>query len=131
MNNKRYLNVKHNLEAFLNQNLTSEQLLAFLQQQQEEIEYGAAQAKAVQMPPEALEDFAEELELGFEGISLWEEGLAGLIETVSSSHPENFQPYLDLCWQGSIKLDQAAQANHNNQVAAESLMMESATDSQF
>ncbi|MEW6281026.1 MAG: hypothetical protein AB1758_20600, partial [Candidatus Eremiobacterota bacterium] len=52
--------------------------------------------REIEIPPEAVEDFREELEVGFTGIQLYNEGLQRMLMFVEDPNPAHLEEGLEL-----------------------------------
>ncbi len=81
--------------------------------------------KKMPIPEEILEEIREELELGFSGITYWNDGVARLALFPDDPDVEHLEEGLELCRQGNDLLNEAAQLNRSNYKKVETLFRES------
>lgn len=83
--------------------------------------------KKLPIPEEIIDEIREELELGFSGITYWNDGMARLTQFLDDPSVEHLEEGLDLCQQGNDLLNEAAQLNRTNYRRVEQLYRESST----
>lgn len=97
-----------------------EQLAEKLQEQEDFI-------RQIEIPPEAIEEVREELEVGFSGILHWNNGVARLAKFIEETDVTHLEEGLELCRQGNELLNEAMQINRENFKRIEALYRESAS----
>lgn len=70
--------------------------------------------REIPIPDEAAEDFREELEVGYTGIDLYNQGVQRMFEFVADSDPVHLQEGLDLVRQGNESINEAMRINREN-----------------
>jgi hypothetical protein len=83
--------------------------------------------KNMPIPPEIIDEIREELEVGFSGITYWNDGVARLAQFPDDPDVEHLEEGLELCRQGNDLLNEAAQLNRANYKRVETLYRESST----
>ena len=83
--------------------------------------------KNMPIPPEIIDEIREELEVGFSGITYWNDGVARLALFPDDPDVEHLEEGLELCRQGNDLLNEAAQLNRANYRRVETLYRESST----
>ncbi len=83
--------------------------------------------KKMPIPEEIIDEIREELELGFSGITYWNDGVARLAQFPDDPVVEHLEDGLELCRQGNDLLNEAAQLNRANYKRVETLYRESST----
>jgi hypothetical protein len=83
--------------------------------------------KNMPIPPEIIDEIREELELGFSGITYWNDGVARLAQFADDPDFEHLEEGLELCRQGNDLINEAAQLNRANYKRVEALFRESST----
>lgn len=83
--------------------------------------------KNMPIPPEAIDEIQEELELGFSGITYWNDGVARLAMFADDPDIEHLEEGLELCRQGNDLINEAAQLNRVNYQRVEERFRESST----
>jgi hypothetical protein len=97
-----------------------EQLMDRLAQREEDI-------KKLPIPEEIIDEIREELEIGFSGITYWNDGVARLARFPEDPDVEHLEEGLELCRQGNELLNEAARLNRANYRRVEQLYRESST----
>lgn len=83
--------------------------------------------KNMPIPPEIIDEIREELEIGFSGITYWNDGLARLAQFPDSPEVEHLEEGLELCREGNDLLNEAATLNRANYERVEALYRESSS----
>lgn len=83
--------------------------------------------KNMPIPPEIIDEIREELELGFSGITYWNDGVARLAQFADDPDVEHLEEGLELCRQGNDLINEAAQLNRSNYRRVEALYRESSS----
>lgn len=83
--------------------------------------------KKMPIPDDIIDEIQEELELGFSGITYWNDGVARLALFPDDPIIEHLEEGLELCRQGNDLLNEAAQLNRANYKRVEALYRESST----
>lgn len=83
--------------------------------------------KNMPIPPEAIDEIQEELELGFSGITYWNDGVARLAQFADDPDIEHLEEGLELCRQGNELINEAASLNRVNYRRVEEQYRESST----
>lgn len=83
--------------------------------------------KQIEIPPEAIEEVKEELEVGFNGIALWNDGVARASQFVDDGDFNHLEEGLDLVRQGNDLLNEAMRINRENFKRVEAMYRESST----
>lgn len=70
--------------------------------------------REVDIPAEAMETLREELEVGFEGIDLYNKALLAFRQFVGSKDPNFLRTGLEMAWLGNEKINLARRINRRN-----------------
>ncbi|MGM9998804.1 MAG: hypothetical protein ACI38Q_05370 [Candidatus Bruticola sp.] len=70
--------------------------------------------RSIDIPEEAAEDFKEELEVGFEGIKLYNQGMQVFFAYVESEDPALLEEGLELVRRGNERINEAMRINREN-----------------
>lgn len=70
--------------------------------------------REIPIPDEAAEDFREELEVGYTGIDLYNQGVQRMFDFVADANPLFLEEGLDLVRQGNEFVNQAMRINREN-----------------
>lgn len=79
----------------------------------------------ITIPDEAAEDFREELEVGYTGIDLYNQGVQRMFDYLSDSDPAHLEAGLDLVRQGNEYVNEAMRINRENRRKLEELYSDS------
>lgn len=102
-----------------------ERFKEYIEQLSEKLSEREEFIKSLPIPEDIIDEIREELELGFSGITYWNDGLARLIEFTSDPCVEHLEEGLDLCQQGNDLLNEAVALNRTNYRRVEELYRES------
>lgn len=83
--------------------------------------------KQIEIPPEAIPEVKEELEIGFTGIALWNDGVAAAAQFIDERDVAFLEEGLELVRQGNEHLNEAMRINRENFKRVEALYRESST----
>lgn len=83
--------------------------------------------KNMPIPPEIIHEIQEELELGFAGITYWNDGVARLAQFPDDPDIEHLEEGLELCRQGNDLINEAAKLNRVNYQRVEERFRETST----
>ncbi len=83
--------------------------------------------KQIEIPPEAIPEVKEELEIGFNGIALWNDGVAAAAQFIDEQDVSFLEEGLELVRQGNDHLNEAMRINRENFKRVEALYRESST----
>jgi hypothetical protein len=81
--------------------------------------------REIEIPSEAMEDFREELEVGFVGISLYNQGLERMLGYVEDGDASHLDEGLDLVRQGNDHINEAMRINRENRRKLEEMYIDS------
>jgi hypothetical protein len=85
------------------------------------------QIREIEIPPEAVEDFREELEVGFSGIQLYTEGVQRMLLFVEDPNPAHLEEGLELARQGNDHINEAMRINRENRRKLEEMYIDAST----
>lgn len=83
--------------------------------------------RQIEIPPEAIEDMREELEVGFAGIAHWNDGVARIAQFLDEPEIAHLEEGLEICRQGNEMLNEAMRINRENYKRVEAMYRESST----
>ena len=83
--------------------------------------------RAIEIPPQTIDQFRAELEAGFTGITLYHEGLNKMAAFVESQDPANLTEGLELVKQGNNYLNEALRLNYSSQKKYEEMYLDAAS----
>lgn len=75
--------------------------------------------REIDIPPDAVESLKDELEVGFEGIDLYNQSLLHFRQFVTSRDSGLLRSGLELAWAGNEKINEARRINRSNRVQDE------------
>jgi len=83
--------------------------------------------RAIEIPPQTIEQFRAELEAGFTGITLYHDGLNRMHSFVESQDPEVLAEGLELVRQGNDHLNEALRLNYSSQKKYEEMYLDASS----
>lgn len=105
----------------------TDQFADYIDQLAEKLQERENFIRQIEIPPEAIEDMREELEVGFSGISHWNDGVNRLAQFIEETDIAHLEEGLDLCRQGNDLLNEAMRINRENFKRVEAMYRESST----
>lgn len=106
---------------------TPEQFGDYIEQLAEKLAERENFIKQIEIPPEAIEEVKEELEVGFSGIAHWNDGVSRMMQYLEDADISHLEDGLDLCRQGNDLLNEAMRINRENFKRVEAMFRESST----
>lgn len=101
---------------------TDDAFTTFLDQVAEMVAQREAQARDLEIPAEAFEEFRLEIEAGFAGIERFSTGITTLRAYLIDRDPSHLDEGLEIIREGSDALNRAVQLNYENRRALETLL---------
>lgn len=83
--------------------------------------------REIDIPPESTSEFEEELAIGFEGISLYEQGIQEMLGFIQTKDPVHIDSGLAMIRQGNDRINQAMHINRQNRKKLEEMYIEGTT----
>lgn len=83
--------------------------------------------RAIEIPPQTIEQFRAELEAGFTGISLYHEGLQRMASFAETQDPAALTEGLELVKQGNDYLNEALRLNYASQKKYEEMYLDASS----
>lgn len=125
--NQRLLEVEEAAEKAASGEWTPEEFGQFVEEVAQALVEHEEHIRQIEIPPEAVEDFREELEVGFNGIQLWHEGVARLGLFLEEPDVAHLEEGLELCRQGNDYINEAMRINRENRKRLEEMYIDSST----
>lgn len=83
--------------------------------------------RAIEIPPQTIDQFRAELEAGFTGITLYHDGLAKMASYAETQDPDVLSEGLDLVRQGNDYLNEALRLNFSAQKKYEEMYLDASS----
>lgn len=83
--------------------------------------------KAIEIPPQTIDQFRAELEAGFQGISLYYEGLQRMQSFIETLDPADLHDGLDQVKRGNDFLNEALRLNYSSQKKYEEMYLDASS----
>lgn len=83
--------------------------------------------RSIEIPPEAIEDFREELECGFQGITLFYEGVNRMSQYLEALDVTCLEEGLEIVKHGNDQINEAMKINRANRQKFEEMYLDSST----
>ena len=125
--NERYLQLKEAGENVASGAWTVDQYAFFLDHISRVLAQKEQEIRDIEIPPEAFEDFRQELEIGFAGIELYSNGIALMREFLGDGNVGHIQEGLDLIRDGNEMINEAMRINRENRRKLEEVYIDSST----
>lgn len=113
----RYLVFRNAVHGALEGRIPQPDFKRFLDEESFKMAQREQEIRQLEIPPDALEDFREELEVGFEGIELYNKALFHFRQYSTSGDVTFARGGLDLAWAGNQKINEARRLNRKNRAA--------------
>lgn len=113
----RYLVFRNAVRDVLEGRSAAESFKRFLDEESFKMAQKEQEIRQLEIPPDALEEFREELEVGFEGIELYNKALFHFRQFSTSGDGAFARSGLDLAWAGNEKINEARRLNRKNRAA--------------
>ncbi len=110
----RFNDIKNAVENVKNRAWSLQKFESFLQNLMKMLARFEQDIREVEIPEESYDDFAGELDIGFNGVDLYNEGLANLMLYVDDQNEAYLDQGLDLVFQGNAKINEAIRINRNH-----------------
>jgi hypothetical protein len=110
----RYLVFRNAVRELLDGRWSVDDFKRFLDDQSFKMAQKEQEIRELEIPPDALEDFREELEIGFEGIDLYNKALVHFRQYVSTLDNAYARSGLELAWAGNEKINEARLVNRKS-----------------
>lgn len=124
--NERYLQIKAASDQVLAGTWTIDEYSAFLHDLKAVLSQKEQEIREVEIPEEALEEFSEELTVGYRGIDLYNEGISYLMKYLEDTNPVNITHGMNLIFEGNERINEAMRINRENRRRLEELYIDTA-----
>lgn len=125
--NERYLQLKDAGDKVLGGEWTKEQYASFLDHIGRVLARKEQEIRDIEIPSEAYEDFRAELELGFQGIEMYNRGIATMRLYLADKNPAHVHEGLELILDGNEAINEAMRLNRENRRKMEDAFIDSST----
>lgn len=110
----RYNDIKKAVEKIKHGEWNMSRFEAFLQELMAMLSRFEQEIRDVNIPEESYDDFSMELDIGFNGVDLYNEGLANLMLYVTDQNNSYLETGLDLIHKGNSKINEAIRVNRSH-----------------
>lgn len=124
---ERYYQLREAGDLVVNGEWTVEEYGEFLENISQVLAKKEHEIRDIEIPEEAYDDFSEELEVGFNGIALYNEGIAHMMLYLEDEDPENIEYGLQLVYEGNESINQAMKVNRENRRKLEEMYIDTST----
>jgi len=125
--NERYMQLKDAGDKAKSGEWSIEEYGQFLHEIQQILAQKEAEIKEIEIPEEALDEFAEELDVGFGGIELYNQGIATMMLYLEDQDPNHIDYGLELVHEGNEKINEAMRINRENRKKLEEMYIDTST----
>jgi len=125
--NERYMQLKEAGEKVKNGEWTIEEYGKFLGEIQQVLALKESEIREIEIPEEAIEEFSEELEVGFNGIELYNQGISNMMLYLEDQNPDHIDYGLELVNDGNEKINEAMRINRENRRKLEEMYIDTST----
>ncbi len=124
----RYLEFRSAVKKLVDHDWTTPQFARFV----DEISFKMAQKEReirdLDIPQEAIDDFREELEVGFEGIELYNKAVLHFRQYLETEDLLLIKSGLELAWAGNEKINEARRLNRQSRQKLPDMEVDAASD---
>jgi hypothetical protein len=121
---ERYMQLKEAADAVKSGDWTFEEFSEFLEEVTRVLVQKEQEIREIEIPEEAYDDFASELEVGFNGIALYNEGIANMMMYLEDKNSEHLDHGLEMAYQGNEQVNEAMRINRANKRKLEEMYMD-------
>ncbi|MHB2020777.1 MAG: hypothetical protein ACYCW6_27885 [Candidatus Xenobia bacterium] len=125
--NERYMQIKDAGDKVVSGEISLEEYCTFLDRVISVLEEKERQIREIEIPPEAVEDFREELETGFTGIDLYNQGLQTMRYYAEEPDAVHIETGLQLIREGNEMINDAMRINRENRRKLEEMYIDTST----
>ena len=125
--NERYLQLKEAGDKVISGEWSIEEYSNFLDHISRVLAQKEQEIRDIEIPPEAFEDFRQELEVGFQGIELYNNGVATMRLFLADHNPAHIHEGLELIREGNEQINEAMKINRENRRKLEEVYIDSST----
>lgn len=125
--NERYMQLKEAGEKAKSGEWTVEEYGIFLENISKILTQKEQEIREIEIPEEAIDEFAAELEVGFAGIDLYNTGIANMKLFLEDQNPDHIDYGLELVREGNEKINEAMRINRENRRKLEEMYIDTST----
>lgn len=107
----RYHQVEDAVNSVKSGEWTMEEYAEYLENMVDMLAQKEEDIRSMDLPDDLYDEFAEELEVGFEGMAMFIEGVNHLLSYVDDQNGDHLDYGLELCYQGGEKVNEAISMN--------------------
>jgi len=124
---ERYNQLREAADLVMNGEWTIDEYAEFLENIAQVLAQKEQEIRDIEIPEEAYEDFEDELSVGFEGITLYNEGIAHMMLFLDDQDPAHIEYGLELVYQGNENINEAMKINRINRRKLEEMYVDTST----
>ena len=125
--NERYLQLVEAGESVLHGTWSLPEYARFIERMSQSLAVKEQEIREIEIPPEALDEFREELETGFSGIELYAQGVTEMRLFLADRNPVHVERGLELAREGNDLINEAMRINRDNRRVLEEVYFDSST----
>lgn len=125
--NERYLQLKEAGEKVLRSEWSIDQYAAFLDSISRVLARKEQEIRDIEIPAEAYDDFQAELDLGFQGIELYNRGVTTMRLFLADRNPAHIHEGLEQIHEGNEAINEAMRINRDNRRKMEDAFIDTST----
>ncbi|MFP4498380.1 MAG: hypothetical protein ACLFQV_09240 [Vulcanimicrobiota bacterium] len=123
----RYNQLREAVEKIKSGEWSIDEYADFIENIAEALAQKETEIRDIEIPEEAYDDFAEELEVGFNGIALYNEGVSHMMLYLEDENVEHLDYGLELAYQGNEQINEAMCINRRNRRKLEEMYIDTST----
>lgn len=125
--NERYLQLKDAGDRVLTGEWSIDQYASFLESISQVLARKEQEIRDIEIPGEAYEDFRAELEMGFQGIDLYNAGIVTMRMYLADRNPDHIHEGLEQIREGNEAINEAMRINRDNRRKMEDAYVDTST----
>jgi hypothetical protein len=125
--NERYMQLKEAGDKAKSGEWPIEEYSKFLTEIHTILSQKEQEIREIEIPEEAIDEFAEELEVGFGGIEMYNQGIANMMLYLEDQNPDHIDYGLELVHEGNEKINEAMRINRENRRKLEEMYIDTST----
>lgn len=125
--NERYMQLKEAGEKVKSGEWSIEEYGSFLSEIHQILSQKEQEIREIEIPEEAVEEFSEELNVGFNGIELYNQGISNMMLYLEDENPDHIDYGLELVHEGNEKINEAMRINRENRRKLEEMYIDTST----
>jgi len=125
--NERYMLLKDAGEKVRSGEWSVEEFISFLKNISAILSQKEQEIREIEIPSEAIAEFEEELNMGFSGIELYNQGISEMMLYAEDLNPEHLENGVEMIREGNERINEAMRINRENRRKLEEMYIDTST----